>query len=184
MLSLVSAVVQERPVTAWEWLSVLAIIAGIAVVSVTGQKGADEQSKSSVQAMGWSVLSACGFAATFAIGQEAARQGSELPMILITRLTALFLITVLFLAYRSSFQSLRGNWLIICAMGLFDAVALSLVTLSGNLPFAEYAAIASSLFGVVTIVLASYFLNERLRPVQWLGVAIVFSGIGFLSAQG
>lgn len=181
VLSLFSAVLQGRSVTLWEWVAVLAVIAGIAVVSMTGQKG--DGSKPVLPAMAWAALSACGFAATFAIGQEAARQGSELPVILITRLTTLSIIAVLFIAYRSSFASLRGNWLALCAMGLFDAAALSLVTVSGNLPFAEYAAIASSLFGVVTIILASYFLDEKLRPLQWIGVAVVFSGIGFLSAQ-
>jgi drug/metabolite transporter (DMT)-like permease len=182
MLSLGSAVLQGRPVTQWDWLAVVAVVFGIAVVSMTIAE--DEKTKAPFAAMGWAALSACGFAATFAIGQEAARQGSELPVILITRLTAVTIIAALFLAQRSSLQSIRGNWVVISFMGLFDAVALSLVTISGSLPFAEYATIASSLFGVVTIILASYFLGEKLRPLQWLGVAIVFGAIGFLSAQG
>jgi drug/metabolite transporter (DMT)-like permease len=178
MLSLGSAVLQGRPVTQWDWLAVVAVVFGIAVVSMTSEKG--DKTSSPLPAMGWAALSACGFA----IGQEAARQGSELPVILITRLTAVTIIAALFLAQRSSLQSIRGNWVVICFMGLFDAVALSLVTISGSLPFAEYATVASSLFGVVTIILASYFLGEKLRPLQWLGVAIVFGAIGFLSAQG
>jgi drug/metabolite transporter (DMT)-like permease len=182
MLSLGSALLQGRAVTLWDWFAVVAVVLGIAVVSMTSEKG--DKTSSPLPAMGWAALSACGFAATFAIGQEAARQGSELPVILITRLTAVTIIAALFLARRSSLQSIRGNWVVICFMGLFDAMALSLVTISGSLPFAEYAAIASSLFGVVTIILASYFLGEKLRPVQWLGVAIVFGAIGFLSAQG
>ena len=69
-------------------------------------------------------------------------------------------------------------------MGAFDAVALALVTASGNLPQAEYASVSSSLFGMGTILLASYFLNERLRWMQWGGVAAVFGGIATLSLQG
>ncbi len=184
MISLSAAVAQGRPVTLWDWFSVLAVVLGIAVVSLTSDKGNAEQATSPLPAMGWSFLSACGFAATFAIGQEAVRQGSELPTILMTRLVALGVIGGLFVANRSSFASLRGNWTVICIMGAIDAVALSLVTASGNLPSAEYASVASSLFGVGTILLASTFLNEKLRPVQWVGVVVVFAGIGALSAQG
>ena len=184
MLSLAIAVAQGRAVTAWDWLSVLAVVAGIAVVSLTGQSEASAKDPSPLPAMGWSFLSACGFAMTFALGQEAARQGSELPVILITRITALAVIGGLFAIHRSGFGSLRGNWTLVCLMGAFDALALSLVTLSGRLAFAEYATVASSLFGVGTILLASFFLNEKLRPVQWIGVGVVFAGIGLLSAQG
>ena len=197
VLSLGSAVLQGRDVTPWEWLAVFAVVFGISIVSIGGEKGQATNTEATsghltvglepkfpISAMGWAALSACGFAATFAIGQEAARQGSELPVILIARLTAVAIIGVLFLVQRSRLASIGGNWFIVCLMGAFDAVALSLVTISGSLPFAEHATIASSLFGVVTIVLASYFLREKLNARQWLGVAIVFGAIGFLSAQG
>lgn len=182
VLSLVLAVVQGRAVTLWDWIAVLAVVVGIGVVSLTSD--ADARAPSPLRAMGWSFVSACGFAATFALGQEAARQGSDLPTILITRAAATALIGVLFLRRGSGMASLRGNLWLLCAMGSFDAMALALVTASGNLPLAEYATVASSLFGVGTILLAACFLHERLRPLQWLGVAVVFTGIGILSAQG
>jgi drug/metabolite transporter (DMT)-like permease len=69
-------------------------------------------------------------------------------------------------------------------MGVLDAIALSAVTASGRLPQAEYASVSSSLFGVGTILLASYFLKEQLTALQWAGVATVFAGIAALSLQG
>lgn len=186
IISLALAVAQGRPVTLADWLAVAAVVGGISIVSLTASDDAtlDKPPQSHLPAMGWSFLSACGFAATFAIGQEAARQASALPTILITRLIAVVVIGVLFLWTRSSLSSLRGNWVILAIMGAFDAVALSLVTASGNLPRAEYASVASSLFGVGTILLASYFLNEKLGWLQWLGVAVVFGGIATLTLQG
>lgn len=184
ILSLALAAAQGRGVTAWDWMSVVAVVLGIAVVSMTAPDGEAAAKAPVGQAMGWSALSACGFAATFAIGQEAARQGSELPTILITRIMAFVVIGGLFVFYRGRIAGLRGNWRLICAMGAMDALALGLVTASGNLPLSEYASVASSLFGVGTILLASIFLGEKLRAVQWGGVALVFAGIGFLSAQG
>lgn len=35
----------------------------------------------------------------------------------------------------------------------------------------------SSLFSVVTVILAAVFLKERLRPAQWAGVAVILIGI-------
>jgi drug/metabolite transporter (DMT)-like permease len=67
------------------------------------------------------------------------------------------------------------------AMGVLDAIALGAVMVSGRLPHAEYASVASALFGVLTILLATQFLNERVRPVQWLGIAVIFAGIGRLA---
>ncbi len=182
VLSLVLAVAQGRAVTVWDWIAVAAVVAGIAVASLSGDD--DGQAPSPLPAMGWSLLSACGFAATFALGQEAARQGADLPAILITRAAATLLVAAVFLARDNSVAALRGNLWLLAAMGAFDALALGLVTAAGNLARAEYATVASSLFGVGTILLAAHFLGERLRPLQWLGVAVVFTGIGILSAQG
>ena len=185
MISLAIAVAQGRPVTIADWLAVAAVVAGIAIVSVSRDRHVlpTQRVPLPLPAMGWSALSACGFAATFALGQEAARQASDLPTILITRAVATLVIAALFLRLRASPGALRGNWRVIASMGAADAVALSLVTAAGGLPQAEYASVSSSLFGVGTILLASVFLNERLRPLQWAGVVIVFAGIATLSLQ-
>jgi drug/metabolite transporter (DMT)-like permease len=184
MISLLIAAMQGRPVTFADWLAVLAVVVGIAIVSFTYAEMGPADQKSPLPAMGWSALSACSFAMTFALGQEAARQGSELPTILITRLVACFSIAVLFLWARPSKGALRGNWWLVAMMGVLDAIALSAVTASGRLPQAEYASVSSSLFGVGTILLASYFLKEQLTALQWAGVATVFAGIAALSLQG
>lgn len=189
MMTLLIAAAQGRAVTGGDWLAVLLIVAGIAVVAMTGsgaQHGIAPQRH--LPAMGWAFLSAAGFAATFAIGQEAARQSSELPVILVTRLTALACIIGLYLWLRQPGRGLRaswrGQWPILVFMGAIDGVALSLVTASGTLPNAEYASVTSALFGVVTVLLAAWFLREMVRPVQWMGIALVFLGVGILSLQG
>jgi uncharacterized membrane protein len=65
-------------------------------------------------------------------------------------------------------------------MGVLDATALGLVLLAGGLPHPEFASVASSVFGVVTILLAWAFLRERMTLPQWGGVALIFAGIGYL----
>jgi drug/metabolite transporter (DMT)-like permease len=78
----------------------------------------------------------------------------------------------------------RGQMGVLALMGLLDALALGLVTAAGGLAHAEYASVASSLFGVLTVLLAAWFLKEHVRPVQWLGIACVFGGIAVLGILG
>jgi drug/metabolite transporter (DMT)-like permease len=185
VMSLMFATAQGRMVSLADWGSVLAVVAGIAIVALTADHRADPglARKSPFAAMRWSGLSALAFATTFALGQEAARQGADLPTILITRLVAVLTMGGVFFVAKSSFASLRGNWRLITLMGVFDALALSLVAASGRLPQAEYAAVSASLFGVGTILLASYFLREKLHLLQWAGVVMVFGAIATLTLQ-
>jgi drug/metabolite transporter (DMT)-like permease len=103
---------------------------------------------------------------------------------LIGRAVALAAILVLLARRGGPALPARGLIGILALMGALDALALGLVTASGGLPHAEYAAISSSLFGVLTVLLAAWFLRERVRPAQWLGIVAVFSGIAGLGLAG
>jgi drug/metabolite transporter (DMT)-like permease len=52
---------------------------------------------------------------------------------------------------------------------------------AGGMPDAQYAAVAASIFGLLTIVLAWALLGERMTRPQWLGCATAFAGIGYLA---
>jgi drug/metabolite transporter (DMT)-like permease len=185
MLTLLIAATQGRTVTTGDWLAVATIVVGIGIVAVAARDDAPEGYAASPSvAMGWALLSAVGFAATLHLGQEATRQGSELPVALIGRLFSLAAVLALMLWQRGSLAPQRRQVWVLALMGILDAAALGLVTASGSLPRAEYAAVASSLFGVLPILLAAWFLHEHVRPVQWLGIATVFAGIAGLSLQG
>lgn len=185
MISLAIAVWQGASVSRLEWLSVIAVVLGIAIVAVTvGQKADDTQPESGpAKAMIWAALSGCGFAAAFALGQAAARAGSELPAILVTRAFAFCAMASLLIFQRKGALAFGPQWKLLMLMGVMDATALGLVMAAGGLANAQYASVASALFGVLTILLAARFLKERVRPVQWVGILVVFTGIGILSAQ-
>ena len=184
MLSLIVAHAEGHPVTPTDWLAVAAIVAGIAIVAIAARDDAPEgYAAPPAVALGWAALSGLGFATTFALGQEATRQGEELPVMLIGRLVALVAILVLALILRAPVRPARGQTWLLALLGVFDAVALGLVTAAGALPRAEYASVTASLFGVLTVLLAAWFLRERVRPVQWLGIAAVFGGIAVLGFQ-
>ena len=185
MLSLAIAVAQGRAVTGTDWLAVTAIVAGIAIVALASREDSPEgYAAPPAVALGWAALSAVGFATTFALGQEATRHGSELPVSLIGRLVALAAIIALAVPRRARLAPPKEQVWLLCLMGVMDAVALGVVTASGSLPQAEYASVTASLFGVLTVLLAAWFLREAVRPVQWLGIAAVFGGIAALGLWG
>jgi drug/metabolite transporter (DMT)-like permease len=184
MLSLGLAALQGRPVAGVEWAAVAVIVAGIAFVALTGREESTTPDNKALPALGWAVLGAFGFAATFAFGQEAARLMGDLPAILISRLITLGLILALAVLMRQPLMPPVAQRTTLVGMGLLDATAVSLVLAAGGVPHPEYAAVAAALFGVLTILLAWRFLAEPVRAVQWLGIATVFAGIAVLSFQG
>ena len=182
MLSLAIAAGQGRMVTLADWLAVTAIVAGIVVVAMTADAASAPKGRTgTARAVAWSALSGSGFAVTFALGQEAARHGSELPAILVTRAAALICVALLLALRRTMPQPIGSQWKIMVAMGLLDVVALGAVMTAGRFPHAEFASVSSALFGVLTILLAARFLGEAVRPIQWIGIAVVFAGIGKLA---
>lgn len=174
VLSLLFAVARGDQAGAQEWLAVLAVVAGVAIVA-RGEGGASSGSR--WVAAGWAALASASFALTFGLAQWSAETGAHLPAAAITRLAALAVVLLWLVQRRPDGGGLGSNWPSLLLIGCLDVGALTLVTLAGGLPDAEYAAVASSIFGIVTILLAWRFLNEPMRRAQWGGVALVFAGI-------
>lgn len=185
VLSVGWASISGASVSAGQWAAVMTIIAGVALVANNGERAeaSDDGNASRRAAIIWSLLAGAGFAFTFSTGQTAAHIGAELPVILITRLVAIATIGLaLVFRHGISRRTLAdtGHPLLLCAMGGLDALALGAVTISGTMPHPEYAAVTSSVFGMVTVVLAWLFLKEKMTPPQWGGVIIIFAAIAYL----
>jgi drug/metabolite transporter (DMT)-like permease len=67
-------------------------------------------------------------------------------------------------------------------MAFLDAAAQGFVISSGKLEFPVYASISASLFGLVTILLAAFFLKEKIYFKQWIAIFFVFVGLTVLSS--
>jgi len=176
VLSVALAALTGTPVTGWVWLAVLSVLLGIVVVS----RGDRSASMARRQAIAWSVLAAFGFFVTFALGQASA-QGTETgAALLITRAVACIVVLGIAGAAGAPLWPGHAQLPLLLTMGALDAGALTAVMIAGNLPFAAYATVASSTFGIITILLAWVFLREPMRAGQWVGVGLVFAGIGYL----
>ena len=178
ILSIGWAALMGQPVLWDQWLAVGCVIMGVAIVGMLSDHSESDGSQRA--AIGWSLVGAGGFAIAFAVGHLATQVGSELPVILVTRLTAATgAIILLALSSRAKIPE-RSAWPLLALMSLLDALALGIVLAAGNLHRPEFAAVAASTFGIITIILAWLFLKERMTGGQWFGVAVCFLGIGYL----
>lgn len=180
ILSVAWAVFTGTTIALGSWGAVLAIIIGVSAVAALS-----DDSEGDIPPRGrtilYAVISAVGFAGTFALGQQAAGMADDLPVILITRITSIVLLVVVILVRRVPMLPGWGALPVLALMGSVDGIALICVLSAGGLPDAQYASVSSSVFGLLTVIMAWAFLKERMTPPQWGGVALCFAGIGYLA---
>lgn len=180
ILSVSWAALQGSPISFAQTTAVACIILGVGTVAVLSDTSEDDSPRKGPTLL-LAGMSAIGFAGTFALGQRAAELSHELPTTLVTRAFAFALILVMFVLSKQKLWPGKAAlpWLI--AMGVADGIALLCVLSAGGLPDAKYAAVSSSLFGLMTILLAWLFLKERMTVPQWAGCMVAFAGVGYLA---
>jgi drug/metabolite transporter (DMT)-like permease len=182
VLSVGWAALQGQPVSAGQWVAVLAVLAGVGLVASSSDEHCDTTAGDGRgKAIFWAAAASVGFALTFALGHLAADHAPDLPVVMIARIvTGLGMVAVLFVR-RRPLTLHRPHLPLIAAMGGLDVLALTCVIAAGGTAHPEYASVASSVFGVITIILCWRFLRERMTGIQWAGVAMVFAAIGWLA---
>jgi drug/metabolite transporter (DMT)-like permease len=180
ILSVLWAASMGAQVSVWQWLAVLVILGGVTAVAALSGRTEDHAPPKGLT-IAYAAAAAVGFAGTFAFSQMAAEMSHHLPVTLVTRSTAIVLLVAGMLACKLPFWPGRGALGMLALMGLADGVALLCVVSAGGMPDAQYAAVAASIFGLLTIVLAWALLGERMTRPQWLGCATAFAGIGYLA---
>lgn len=186
VLSILWAAVRGDPPTLPQMGAVAVIVAGVGLNAILSDghdpKGVVGNAHRMRQAILWSLAACAGFALTFAFGQAASASDGRLILILVPRLSAFATLLVAIVLLDRSALNLRSAPVgLLLVMGSCDAAALGLVQWSGTLAQPEFAAVASSTFGMITIILAALFLKERMTSPQWGVVALVFAGIGYLA---
>jgi len=131
--------------------------------------------------VGWALLAALGFGFYYP-PLHAAGELDPYWAVLVFRFTSVPLVTAALLLTRARRPG-RADLPILALAGLFD--------LGGNLLYALAASeeglisvisVLASLYPIVTVALASLLLRERPAPLQWVGVALTFAGIGLIAA--
>ena len=180
ILSVGWAALSGTPISALEWGAVLVIIVGVSIVAALSDDS-DTEIPPKGRTILYALIAAIGFAGTFAIGQVATGMAEDMPVILITRVVAIVVLVAIMAAKSLPFWPGRAAVPVLAMMGALDGIALICVLSAGGLPDAQYAAVASSVFGLLTVVMAWAFLKERMTGPQWVGVGLSFAGIGYLA---
>jgi drug/metabolite transporter (DMT)-like permease len=179
ILSVGWATMNGQSVSMWQWLAVIVIVGGVGFVAMSSE--GDETREPKGPAVVWSVLASFGFAASFALGQLSIGAEAEMTAIAMARFGAVAVVAVCALMLRRSVTPVRSAMPLLLVMGVLDAIAIGSVMLAGNRAHPEFASIAASTFGVLTIILAAVFLKESVARTQWLGIVVVFAAIGYLA---
>ena len=172
------ALLQGHSVSGAEWLAAALIVAGVAVVATQGEV---EDKRPNPAALPLAFAACLGMATSFALGQEAAARIDPLQAASLARAGGATLGLIVLALRPAGTTAALTRWKVLLVMGCLDGVALSSVIASGALPQASYAAVSSSLFGVVTILLAWGILGEKVRVAQGAGIALIFLGLGRLA---
>lgn len=180
IISVGLAAVQGAPLSLAQLVAVLAIVVGVAIVAALSDTSVDDAPPKGPTIL-YATISAIGFAGTFALGQHAAELSGELPTTLVTRVVAVVVTVAILVLAKQPFWAGKRALPILITMGIADGVALLAVLKAGTLPNAEFAAVASSMFGLLTILLAWVLLRERMTGAQWVGCLIAFVGVGYLA---
>jgi drug/metabolite transporter (DMT)-like permease len=169
-----------------EWLAIAAVMIGVAAVSrsSTEPQATDELQPGKVKAViGFALLASFGFAASLTGGQLAAPIFGEVQTVWLARIFGLLTVGALYLRRSVSFQA-PASWLpLLGLMGALDVGAFMAVVTASMLPNPAIATVASSAFGVVTVVLARLILKERIGRLQLAGIVLVFLGVAVLASR-
>lgn len=181
ILSVGWAAMGGATVTPWQWIAVLVIVLGVSLVAALSDDSAESLPPKG-RTIAYAAVSAVGFAGTFAFGQAATALSDELPVTFVTRCLALVLLLIIIGVRKLPMWPGRSALPVLVLMGIADGMALLCVMSAGGLPDAQYAAVAASVFGLLTIVMAWAFLREKMTSPQWVGCLVAFCGIGYLAA--
>lgn len=167
-------------------LAMAAVIGGVWVVARAGNHGTydEEHARGSLMRSMALAGSAAGmFALTILITEAAVSRAGEVEVIWLSRIVE-FVILALFLISRRQFTSVSKRMLgLLITMGLVDTVGFVALFTAQGMGDTAIASVASASYGLVTVGLGRMVLKEPVRPVQWLGFAIVIIGAATLTLQ-
>lgn len=114
----------------------------------------------------------------FLIGMAQVETGVIWPLIL-ARIMGACVATLALAMTRGKTTSFVNGWAV--AAGLFDAGGNLFYVISLKYLPLELAAVLSSLYPAVTVLLGARFLHQKVSLRQWLGVALCLGGVGLIS---
>jgi drug/metabolite transporter (DMT)-like permease len=167
---------------ALQWAGIALAVAGIVIASCA-PPGEGSSAAAVRSGLIFGLLSALGFGA-FYVALDAASEGDIPWALVVARLTAVALFVAAFAATRLTARVRAADLPVLVAIGLLIIFADTLYAASSTKGVLGVVAVLSTLYPVVTIALARFFLGERLERVQQIGIVAVLGGVVAISVGG
>jgi drug/metabolite transporter (DMT)-like permease len=133
-------------------------------------------------AIGLAAIAALGFGAFFLLLDLASSGNEPAWTIVAARVGGVSTLAIVAAVARPSLRIPRELAPALVAIGFCDVLANGLFAAATGHGLLVLVAIASSLYGAVTVLLARIFLGERLARSQRAGIALAFAGLALIAA--
>jgi drug/metabolite transporter (DMT)-like permease len=168
----------ERPST----LQVVGMALALAGVVIASREHDEVQGRTRLAAGALLAAgSAVGFGAFF-LAMDSAAKGGAVWATLVNRTTSVTLLLLAVLALRPPMRVVRPHLPVLAVVGLFDVMANLAFAAASTKGLVSLVSVGSSLYPVVTLVLARVFLRERVHRTQGLGIAAALLGVVLIAA--
>jgi drug/metabolite transporter (DMT)-like permease len=182
ILPVIFGLLHGDPATHLQEVGMLCALLGVLAASRTGEEQA-HLGRDATIGIGFAVLAAIGFGGFFILLHEASTR-DVLWAVSIQRATGSIALGVLVLAMRPpmKMQLHDAPWLLL--VGGLDQLANVLYGFASTIGLVSLSAVLSSLYPMVTVLLARVVLNERISMVQKSGVALAVTGVALVAGAG
>jgi drug/metabolite transporter (DMT)-like permease len=154
-------------------------LAGIAIISL--EPGEGGTSRTLAPSILFGLLTALGFGG-FLVAMDAASEGGVPWALLMARSASVAIFIAAFLLTRARIGVPAAEVPVLLLIGVLIIAADAMYAVASTEGLLSVVAVLSSLYPVVTIVLARYFLQERLDRHQQVGAAASLTGAVVISA--
>lgn len=169
------------------WIAIFAVFIGVWLVACASshfESHPDYNRQHLRQTIIIALASSLAFGITIAAAQAASPIYGELQTVCIARWISLLSIALVFVWKKQvPIISLRC-WPLIGLQGFMDTGAYVALAWSTRAENAEIAVVTASGFSIITVLLARYFLKEKMSWTQWCGVLFIVAGVVVLSSFG
>jgi drug/metabolite transporter (DMT)-like permease len=155
----------------------------IAFVGVLLASGPELTGAESMKPLAYTAVAAVGFGLLY-VGMAKGSETNASMTMLTYRATSMVILLIALIVARGTGGVTKADLPVLAAIGILDATANLLFGIASTLGMLSTTSVLSSLYPVVTAVLAAIILRERLRPIQYVGVTIAMVGVVLLSAGG
>jgi drug/metabolite transporter (DMT)-like permease len=180
VLPVVLGLIRGEPATLWQELGMVSALAGVVLASRT----AEEQKHLGRDArlgVGFAILAALGFGGFFILLHEASSHDVWWA-VSIQRATGVAVMALLALLSRPRFAVRWTDVPRLVLVGSLDVGANVLYGLASTLGLLSLSAVLVSLYPMVTVILATFVLKERMSRVQKTGVAMALAGAALVAS--